>query len=107
MSFDRLKEIRDCLEALEPGVRPGVVDSGLASVDAVRAALQPEGPTGDYPKDTLGYHREMTIALMGADSAAVKFLDGKIKESVYGSGEVVIAHESQMIQLLFQIHNGG
>jgi hypothetical protein len=44
--------------------------------------------------------------LFGPDSPAVAFLDKKIEESPHGPDEPVIAHESQVVHLLLQIHLG-
>lgn len=51
---------------------------------------------------TLGNYRKMCVALLGADSGAVAFLDERIKEQ--GEDEEVIADESQMVFLLMQEH---
>lgn len=56
--------------------------------------------------NTLGYHRAMSVALLGADSKAVAWLDKKIAESPNGEDEEVVAAESQVVYLLMQIHNG-
>lgn len=56
--------------------------------------------------DTLGYHRVMAVAVFGADSPAVKFLDQKIKDSPNGEHERVIVHETQVVYLLSQLHLG-
>ena len=53
---------------------------------------------------TLGNYRKMAVIFFGDDSPAVKFLDGKIKESPNGSDEEVITDESQMVYLLANIH---
>ncbi len=57
--------------------------------------------TGQDP--TLGNYRKMAIALFGADSKAVKFLDEKIASSPNGDAEEVIAPESQVVHLLGNI----
>ncbi|QEM41129.1 hypothetical protein HYP85_gp032 [Pseudomonas phage Zuri] len=59
--------------------------------------------TGD--DSTLGNHRKLAIAAFGKDSAAVKFLDDKIKEQ--GEDEEVIQDEGQMVYLLANIHFRG
>jgi hypothetical protein len=56
---------------------------------------------------TLWYHREMAAAVFGAESPAVKFLDKKIAESPNGKNEEVVVEESQVIQMLFAIHEKG
>jgi len=53
---------------------------------------------------TLGEYRKLTVALLGEDSSAVKFLDKQIADSPGGKGEEVIAAESQMMYLLMNIH---
>jgi len=53
---------------------------------------------------TLGEYRKLTVALLGEDSAAIKFLDEKIAESPVGKNDEVITDESQMIYLLTNIH---
>ena len=52
---------------------------------------------------TLGEYRKLTVAILGEDSEAVKFLDEKIAESSVGEKEEVIAAESQMLYLLFNM----
>ena len=59
--------------------------------------------TGD--DSTLGNHRKLAVAAFGEDSAAVKFLDEKIKEQ--GEDEEVIQDESQVMYLLANIHLKG
>ena len=54
---------------------------------------------------TLGEYRKLTVAMMGEDSEAVKFLDERIAESPVGKNDEVIADEGQMIYLLMSIHN--
>jgi hypothetical protein len=53
---------------------------------------------------TLGEYRKLTVALLGEDSPAVKFLDERIAESSAGDKDEVIAAESQMVYLLMNIH---
>ena len=53
---------------------------------------------------TLGTYRQLTVALFGEDSKAVKFLDDKIDSSTYRENEEVLAPESQMLYLLTNIH---
>lgn len=55
---------------------------------------------------TLGNYRALASVVFGNDSAATKFLDTKISESPNGRDEEVIADETQMIQLLFQMNQG-
>jgi hypothetical protein len=57
------------------------------------------------PPETLGEWRKIAVALYGEDSGAVKFLDNKIKEQ--GESEHVIAHETQVLYLLNQLHQRG
>ncbi len=52
---------------------------------------------------TLGEYRKLAVAFLGEDSEAVKFLDEKIAESSNGEKEEVIAAESQMLYLLFNM----
>ena len=52
---------------------------------------------------TLGVYREIVVAFVGEDNAAVKFLDQKISESPHGKDEEVIANEGQMIHLLMSM----
>ncbi len=54
---------------------------------------------------TLGEYRKLTVALLGEDSPAVKFLDERIAESSSGEKDEVIAAESQMMYLLMNIHS--
>ncbi len=54
---------------------------------------------------TLGEYRKLTVALLGEDSPAVKFLDERIAESPDGDKDEVIAAESQMMYLLVNIHS--
>jgi hypothetical protein len=61
----------------------------------------------DYPKDTLGYHRAMSAAVFGEESAATKYLDKKIAESPHGAYEKVVAPESQVVLLLMNLHAKG
>jgi hypothetical protein len=56
--------------------------------------------------NTLGFHRDMSLAVFGADSDAVRFLDKKITESPNGAREEVVAEESQVVHLLMQMHMG-
>ena len=54
---------------------------------------------------TLGNYRKMAKIFFGEDSGAVKFLDEKIAEQ--GEDEEVIADESQMVGLLYNLTYGG
>jgi hypothetical protein len=54
---------------------------------------------------TLGEYRKLTVALLGEDSPAVKFLDERITESPVGKKDEDIADEGQMIHLLMSMHN--
>jgi predicted RNA-binding protein (virulence factor B family) len=56
--------------------------------------------------NSLGFHRDMSAAVFGEDSNAVKFLDKKIAESPKGRDEEVVAEESQVVYMLMQIHEG-
>jgi hypothetical protein len=49
-------------------------------------------------KRTLGYYRDLCVALAGEDCRAVAFLDGKIAKQ--GRDEMVIASDAQMVQVL-------
>jgi hypothetical protein len=49
---------------------------------------------------TLGEYRDLVVALMGENNAAVQLLDGKIEESPNGRDEEVIQPDSQMRVLL-------
>jgi len=49
---------------------------------------------------TLGNCLDLTKAIFGADSPAVKFLQDKIEQSADGREEEVIADESQMLLAL-------
>lgn len=60
--------------------------------------------TGDDA--TLGNYRLLAMAVFGADSNAVKFLDGKIAESPNGEKEEVLADEGQMVHALAQMALG-
>lgn len=53
---------------------------------------------------TLGNYRALTVAVFGADSPAVAFLDDKIRVSRKGADEEVLADEGQMVYLLGRIH---
>ena len=55
---------------------------------------------------TLGTYRRLSVAVFGADSKAVEFLDGKIAESPNGEDEEVLADEVQMLYLLRAIALG-
>jgi hypothetical protein len=53
---------------------------------------------------TLGEYRKLAAYAYGEDSKVVEFLDRKIKESPQGADEPVLAHETQMISLLSNLH---
>lgn len=61
----------------------------------------------EHQPDTLGYHRAMSAAIFGEDSAATKFLDKKIAESPNGEKEGVVVNEGQVVHLLLHIHQYG
>ena len=61
-----------------------------------------EFSTEDGDPRTLGTYRKIALALSGdANSPAVKFFDEKIAEQ--GEGEVVIADESQVMILIYEL----
>ena len=49
---------------------------------------------------TLGNYLQLTVAVMGPDSAAAKFILDKISEDPDGEAGEVLADEGQMINLL-------
>lgn len=55
---------------------------------------------------TLGNYRTLASLFFGESSAAVSFLDDKIKESPKGQHEEVIADESQVVNLLMNMNKG-
>lgn len=59
--------------------------------------------TIEYPKDTVGYHWQMSRAVFGVDSAPTKYLERKASESPHGMNEPVIGHETQVLYLLGQM----
>jgi hypothetical protein len=61
----------------------------------------------DYPRDTLGYHRQMAVAVFGEESPAVVWLDAKAAESPKGLNEGVVADEGQVVYLLTKLHFAG
>lgn len=54
---------------------------------------------------TLGNHRKFAVAIFGAESPAVAFLDQKIEEQ--GENEEVIVEEGQFINALMTMHQSG
>lgn len=52
---------------------------------------------------TLGEYRKLAATFFGADSKAVTFLDGKIKDSPNGENEEVLADEGQMMHLFMSL----
>jgi hypothetical protein len=52
---------------------------------------------------TLKSYRKLAVTFFGDKSKAVKLIDEKIKESIYGENAEVLTDESQMIQLLAEI----
>lgn len=61
--------------------------------------------TGD--PSTLGSYLKLATAVFGDDSAAVTYLNKQIAKHPKGEEEPVIAAESQMVNLLAQIHIRG
>lgn len=59
----------------------------------------------DKHPETLGDWREIAVAGMGEDSAAVKFLDQRIAKQ--DAGARVVKHWTQMVALLRHLHNEG
>lgn len=55
-------------------------------------------------KSTLGEYLRMSELLFGEDSQACVFLKNKIEENPFGKYGEVIQEETQMVQLLIQIH---
>ena len=53
---------------------------------------------------TLGHWRDAAAMFFGAGSPAVEYLDVKIGTSTAGRDAVVLAHPTQMRQLLLTIH---
>lgn len=54
---------------------------------------------------TLGNYRKNAVAVFGANSKAVKFLDGKI--AAHGEDEEVLADEGQFLGVLAHLHQEG
>jgi hypothetical protein len=54
--------------------------------------------------DTLGFHRDMAVALLGHDSPAVIFMDEQIYKAAKGRDEIVVTPESQLIGMLITMH---
>lgn len=54
---------------------------------------------------TLGEWRKRAVIMFGEDSPAIKFLDDKIAEQ--GDDEEVVAADSQLLNVLFTIHQSG
>lgn len=52
---------------------------------------------------TLGNYRDLSAALFGETSPQTRFLDGKIATNPNGRDEEVIAEETQMMYLLFEL----
>lgn len=61
----------------------------------------------DYPIDTLGYHYKIASVVFPENSAALAYLRKKADESPSGWDEEVVAHESQVVYILREIHNKG
>ncbi len=59
--------------------------------------------TSSGEPSTLGTYRKMALALSDENSLAVKFFDKKIAESTNGENEEVLANESQVMFLIFQL----
>lgn len=53
---------------------------------------------------TLGWYLKEATESLGSDSPAVTFLQNKIKDSPQGAAEPVLATESQMVDLLVNMH---
>jgi hypothetical protein len=63
---------------------------------------------GNECPETLGEYRDLVYSLVRDDkNGAVKFLDNKIEESPNGREEVVLAADSQMRYLLFNMMTSG
>lgn len=60
-------------------------------------------PDFDYPKDTIGYHWRFCRAVFGPVSKPTKWLEEKAANSANGMLERVVAHETQVFQILGQI----
>ena len=54
----------------------------------------------EYPPNTIGYHYLHAKAFFGAETRPCKWLEEKAKESPNGWMEGVVAHETQVVQLL-------
>lgn len=80
----------------------------LRGVGLVASILGAENaPTKPAARTTLGFHRDMSAMVFGEDSKATKWLDEKIAESPKGRDEEVIADESQILAVLFQLDQQG
>lgn len=58
----------------------------------------------NYPEHSLGWYRVLSVVAFTKDSPAVAFLEAKIAASPRGPLEMVLADESQMLQVLAHIH---
>lgn len=54
---------------------------------------------------TLEIYLAMCKIMFGSDSRATKFIEEKIKDALNGKDEEVLTDESQMINVLIEIHN--
>jgi hypothetical protein len=60
----------------------------------------------EYPKDTIGYHRENAAAVLGEGSPAVAWLDRMAARDEQGHSGKVFMREPVVIQLLYKLHTG-
>lgn len=66
-----------------------------------------EKPTGELPRNTLGFHRKMAAIVFGEESPAVAYLDEKIKDDPSGMYGEIIVDEGQLVLLLFALDKTG
>lgn len=59
----------------------------------------------ECPRDSLGFHLQMSEALFGKDSVPSRFLQKQINELPLGKMTKYIGHESQLVILLANMKN--
>lgn len=60
---------------------------------------------GEYPRGTLGYHREFAEAMFGPNSPAIAWIDKEAAASPDGLNASVTVPEQQMVLMLQGIHH--
>jgi len=103
------------LEMVKPRNQP-IVQAVKVLRDVVRNEVSqtinsseflPVPPLSTGDPSTLGSYLKLSRAVFGCNSAPVRFLESKIRESTDGEAEIVIQPESQMVHLLGQMYLQG